>query len=170
MITELTISTGNRTELIDITAPIRDVVRESEVQSGVCVLFCPHTTAGLTLNENWDPAVRDDAIRTLDALVPASPLYRHAEGNSPAHIKAMLLGFSASIPIEAGDLVLGTWQGVFLGEFDGPRRRRVVVTILTEAPPVAPPEPPRRRRRQRVSVTLVSPRGRSGSSPRAAAR
>ncbi len=168
MITELTISTGNRTELIDITALIRDVVRDSEVQSGVCVVHCPHTTAGLTLNENWDPAVRDDAMRAFDALVPAKTDYRHAEGNSPAHIKAMLLGFSATVPILAGDLVLGTWQGVYLGEFDGPRRRRVIVTILSETSPA--PREPRRRRAQRVSVTLVRPRGRSGLSPRAAPR
>ena len=132
MITELTITTGNRAELIDITGLVQDVVRDSDVSSGLCILFCPHTTAGLTLNENWDPAVRDDAIRSLDELVPQSAAYRHAEGNSHAHIKAMLLGFSATIPIESGALMMGTWQGVFLGEFDGPRRRKVIVKILAD--------------------------------------
>ncbi|NLD74599.1 MAG: YjbQ family protein [Chloroflexi bacterium] len=132
MISELTVSTGNRTELIDITGLIQDVVRESEVSSGLCYVFVPHTTAGLTLNENWDPAVRDDAIRTFDELVPQSPAFRHAEGNSSAHIKAMLLGFSAVIPIESGNLMTGTWQGVFLGEFDGPRRRKVIVKIVAD--------------------------------------
>jgi len=168
MITELTIQTGNRAELIDITALIRDVVAESEVQAGICVVYLPHTTAGLTLNENWDPAVQDDAVRTLEALVPPRSDYRHAEGNSPAHVKAMLLGCSVTVPILAGDLVLGSWQGVYLGEFDGPRRRRVTVTILSETPPA--PKERRRRRPQLVSVTLVRPRGRSGSSPRAAPR
>lgn len=129
MIKELQVRTGTRCELIDITQMVEDVVRESDVTEGNCTIFLPHTTAGVTLNENWDPAVRDDALRALDRLVPASGVYRHAEGNSPAHIKAMLLGFSATIPVSEHRLVIGPWQGVLLGEFDGPRHRRVIVHV-----------------------------------------
>ena len=89
----------------------------------------PHTTAGLTLNENWDPAVRQDVLRALDKLVPVNDDYRHAEGNSPAHIKATLVGFSVSIPIQNAKLLLGRWQGIYLAEFDGPRTRRLFVSV-----------------------------------------
>ena len=120
MITELTISTGNRAELIDITGLVQDAVRDSDVSSG-CASSLPHTTAGLTLNENWDPAVRDDAIRMLDELVPQSAAFRHAGELARPH-QAMLLGFTATIPIESGALVMGTWRGVPRG-VDGPRRQ-----------------------------------------------
>jgi secondary thiamine-phosphate synthase enzyme len=128
---EFDIRTGTQSELVDITPQVRDVVRKSGVTEGICYLFIPHTTAGLTLNENWDPAVQDDILRALDNLVPRSGSYRHAEGNSAAHIKAMLVGFSATIPIQNAALAPGTWQGVFLAEFDGPRHRRVLVQILS---------------------------------------
>ncbi len=130
MLIELAIRTGNQAELVDITAQVQEVVQHSEIQSGLCIIFVPHTTAGLTLNENWDPSVREDALRTLSKLVPRSGEYRHAEGNSPAHIKAMLLGFSATIPVEQGRLILGTWQGIYLAEFDGPRQRRVIIKMV----------------------------------------
>jgi len=134
VIGELEVRTGVRCELIDITQLIEEVVRESGISEGLCLVILPHTTAGITLNENWDPAVRDDALRALDRLVPQTGPYRHAEGNSPAHIKAMMLGFSVTIPVHANHLVLGPWQGVLLGEFDGPRRRRVIVSLLSGRP------------------------------------
>ena len=99
------------------------------MQSGVCYVFAPHTTAGLTLNENWDPSVRADMLMELDKIVPWDDNYRHSEGNSAAHIKASLMGFSQSILVEDGRLVLGSWQGIYLAEFDGPRRRRVLVKL-----------------------------------------
>jgi len=117
---------------VDITPQIQEVVRQSGVASGLCYLFVPHTTAGLTLNENWDPDVRGDILRTLNRAVPAVGDYRHEEGNSPAHVKASLMGFSATIPVEGSRLILGTWQGVYLAEFDGPRQRRVLVRVVAE--------------------------------------
>jgi secondary thiamine-phosphate synthase enzyme len=130
MLTELSIRTGTQHELVDITVQVQEVVRASQVSAGLCHLFVPHTTAGLTLNENWDPSVRQDILRALARLVPPVGDYHHAEGNSPAHIKATLLGFSATLPIEGGELLLGAWQGIYLAEFDGPRQRRVVVKVV----------------------------------------
>ncbi len=117
---------------MDITAEIRKVVGESGVASGVCHVYCPHTTAGITINEHADPAVVADIAAGLDRIVPQHENYRHTEGNSPAHIKASLIGASATIFIEGGTLVLGTWQGVFFGEFDGPRQRQVFVKITAD--------------------------------------
>ena len=132
MLTELLIRTGGRTELVDITGQIQDVVSASDVASGMCYITLPHTTAGLTLNENWDPAVRDDILRTLDVLVPRVGDYRHAEGNSPAHIKSILTGHSLAIIVENSTLALGTWQGIYLAEYDGPRERRVFVKVISD--------------------------------------
>ncbi len=130
MMHELTIPTGTQAELVDITPHVREAVHDSGILTGVCYLFVPHTTAGLTLNENWDPSVRDDILRAMERAVPRSGEYRHAEGNSPAHIKATLTGFNLTLMVDEGDLVLGTWQGVYLAEFDGPRRRRVLVHVV----------------------------------------
>ncbi len=130
MMRELTIPTGTQSELVDITPHVREVVRDSGVITGVCYLFVPHTTAGLTLNENWDPSVRGDILRAMDRLVPRSLPYHHAEGNSPAHIKATLTGFDLTLIIDEGEVVLGTWQGIYLAEYDGPRRRRVLVRVM----------------------------------------
>lgn len=130
MIAQLEINTRSRAELVDITAAVQQTVREQGMQSGVCHVFVPHTTAGLTLNENWDPDVRRDMLMELDKIVPWQDNYRHGEGNSAAHIKASLMGFSQTILVEDGRLVLGTWQGVYLAEFDGPRRRRVLVKLV----------------------------------------
>jgi len=132
MLKELLIRTRAQGEFVDITPQIQEVVRQSGVASGLCYLFVPHTTAGLTLNENWDPDVRGDILRTLNRVVPAVGDYRHEEGNSPAHVKASLMGFSATIPVEVSRLILGTWQGVYLAEFDGPRQRRVLVRVVAE--------------------------------------
>ncbi len=130
MVTEIIVQTGTRAEWVDITVQVNDLIQESEMADGICHLFIPHTTAGLALNENWDNAVTRDIITTLDRLVPWQNSYRHAEGNSAAHIKAALCGSSLSIPVQGGELMLGTWQGIYLAEFDGPRHRRILVTLL----------------------------------------
>lgn len=109
---------------------MQTVVTRSGVKEGVCFIFCPHTTAGLTLNENWDPDVRHDLGVGLDALSPRRPEYEHSEGNSPAYLKASLIGAAQFVPIAGGKLVLGSWQGIYLAEFDGPRRRRVWVKVM----------------------------------------
>jgi secondary thiamine-phosphate synthase enzyme len=130
MIEKIDVSTKSRQEFCDITAQVQAVVERSGVAEGVCYLFCPHTTAGLTLNENWDPSVRHDLCLVFDDLVPQRPDFRHGEGNSPAHAKTGLVGSSSILLVEGGQLVLGSWQGVFLVEFDGPRRRRVLVKAV----------------------------------------
>jgi secondary thiamine-phosphate synthase enzyme len=132
MITQLEINTRATAELVDITAAVQQTVQEKGMQSGVCHVFVPHTTAGLTLNENWDPSVRADMLMELDKIVPWNDGYRHSEGNSAAHIKASLMGFSQAILVEEGLLVLGSWQGIYLAEFDGPRRRRVLVKLVSD--------------------------------------
>ena len=132
MIAQLEVRTKSRAELVDITAEVQRTVKEKGMQSGVCHVFVPHTTAGLTLNENWDPTVGADILMELDKIVPWDDNYRHAEGNAAAHIKASLMGSSQTLLVEDGSLVLGTWQGIFLAEFDGPRRRRVLVRLLSD--------------------------------------
>jgi secondary thiamine-phosphate synthase enzyme len=124
------VQTGSREAFLDITGEVEEEVRKSNVKSGVCVIYVPHTTAAVTINENADPSVRQDILMTLRKAVPDSLPYAHAEGNSPAHVKSSLVGASIVIPIEEGRLDLGTWQGVFFCEFDGPRRRQVCVRIL----------------------------------------
>jgi len=128
------IPTTARTELVDITAQVAQAVGQSGVSEGVCHIFVPHTTAGTTLNENWDPTVCHDILLTMnDHLVPPDHRHRHGEGNSPAHIKATLCGASATVFVSGGQLQLGRWQGIYLAEFDGPRRRRVWVKVLTDS-------------------------------------
>jgi secondary thiamine-phosphate synthase enzyme len=127
---KIDVQTSSRDALIDITGRVEEEVRKSRIASGICVVYAPHTTAGITINENADPTVRRDILMTLERTAPDSLPYEHGEGNSRAHVKASLVGSSASIPIEDGRLVLGTWQGVFFCEFDGPRRRQVLVKII----------------------------------------
>jgi secondary thiamine-phosphate synthase enzyme len=127
------ISTRARTQLVDITERVEAAVRESKARSGVAHVFVTHTTAGVTINENADPTVVADLLAALERMAPDDAPYRHAEGNSPAHVKAGLVGCCQTVPIEDGKLVLGTWQGIYLCEFDGPRARRVVVTIQPDA-------------------------------------
>jgi secondary thiamine-phosphate synthase enzyme len=129
MVQYIDVKSRARTELIDITAEIADIVRRSGVKSGVCNLFVLHTTAGITVNEGADPAVKTDISRFFDRLVPASPAFTHSEGNSDSHIKSALVGTSQTLIVEDGRLLLGTWQSVFFCEFDGPRPRRVAVKI-----------------------------------------
>ena len=130
---QLNIASEKRIEMIDITADIRKVVKESGVIRGVCMIYVPHTTAAVTINENADPDVPRDILDKLDKLVPAGDNYRHREGNSDAHIKSSIVGPSEFVIIENSTLVLGTWQSVFFCEFDGPRRRNAIVKIIPEA-------------------------------------
>ena len=125
------VRTRSRTELVEITAEAREAVRASGVRSGFCVVYCPHTTAAITIQENADPDVVRDMLLWMNAAVPKDvPGFRHAEGNSDSHIKASLVGPSVTIPIEDGELVFGTWQGIYFCEFDGPRSRSVIVQII----------------------------------------
>ena len=130
MLTRMTVATRRRETLEEITERVVEVVRASGVRDGVCHVILPHTTAGITVNEAADPAVAADALNYLAELVPREGMWLHAEGNSDAHIKAALVGHSAAVPIEDGELVLGTWQGIFLAEFDGPRARTVLVKVM----------------------------------------
>ncbi len=126
----LTVKTGAQTELVDITEQVSRTVTESGVREGLCLLYVPHTTAAITINESADPCVRADILMVLNRMVPWKADYRHAEGNSPAHVKAALVGTSQLIAVENGSLVLGTWQGVFFCEFDGPRTRKVHLRMM----------------------------------------
>jgi len=132
MIDRVDIKTESRVEFQDITSKVRDIVGESVVQSGVCYLFVPHTTAGVTVNEHADPSVVEDIAAQLETMAPQHGNYRHLEGNAPAHIKASLMGDSETLFIEDGQIVLGTWQGIFFCEFDGPRNRHLLVKIMPE--------------------------------------
>jgi secondary thiamine-phosphate synthase enzyme len=127
---EINIRTNSRTEMIDITNLVQVAINEKKVKSGICVVFAPHTTAAVTINENADPDVPRDIISALEKAVPQSANYRHTEGNSPAHVKSSLLGASELVLIEDGRMVLGTWQSIFFCEFDGPRQRKVLVSVL----------------------------------------
>ncbi|MDD5556052.1 MAG: secondary thiamine-phosphate synthase enzyme YjbQ [bacterium] len=126
----LTVASRRRAEMIDITAAVARAVREIGVADGACCVSVPHTTAGVTVNENADPSVREDILACLGRLAPAGAAWAHAEGNADSHIKASLVGSSASVPVAGGALVLGAWQGIFLCEFDGPRSRMVHVAVL----------------------------------------
>lgn len=121
------VRTGKRIEMVDITGEVEAAVNEVGLSDGVCLVFVPHTTAGITINENADPSVVRDILSTLSQLVPADNRYSHCEGNSDAHIKASMMGFSLQIIVEGGKLQLGTWQGIYFCEFDGPRNRQVWV-------------------------------------------
>ena len=127
--TSFSIRTTARCEMIDITDRVAALVKESGIQDGSCLVFVPHTTAAVTINENADPDVPRDILASLDRIIPISDRYRHAEGNAAAHIKASLFGASQTIFIESGRLVLGTWQSFFFCEFDGPRTRQVLVGL-----------------------------------------
>ena len=127
------IHTHKRNEMIDITHGIREYVRKQNVKSGILVLYVPHTTAAITINEHADPSVRADITEFLSKLIPKSPEFKHLEGNSDAHIKSTIVSPSISLIIENGDIVLGTWQGIFFCEFDGPRHRKLFAKIIKES-------------------------------------
>jgi secondary thiamine-phosphate synthase enzyme len=128
----LSVKTNAKTELIDITSKVQSIVKQSAITDGICMLYVPHTTAAVTINESADPNVKDDIIMILNQVVPWEANYRHLEGNSPAHVKATLVGPSELIGIENGNLVLGTWQGIFFCEFDGPRNRKLHIRLIKE--------------------------------------
>ena len=127
------VKTSQRTEFIDITDDVGRAVRESGVITGTATVFVPHTTAGVTINENADPSVVRDILATLNRLVPRDGSYMHSEGNADAHIKASIMGSSVQVMVEGGRLALGTWQGIYFCEFDGPRSRRVWVSVAENA-------------------------------------
>lgn len=128
-----TIQSQQRSEFIEITDLVQRAVRSAEMNSGIVVVYVPHTTAGVTINENADPDVVHDMLLTLDRLVPFRDAgYRHAEGNSDSHVKASMMGSSCQVIVESGQLLLGTWQGIYFCEFDGPRSRKVIVKLLPD--------------------------------------
>lgn len=126
------VRTGSRVEFQDITPMVQKLVTSSGIESGVCQVLVPHTTAGITVNEHADPSVVQDIAAQLEVMVPRDRNYRHMEGNAPAHIKASLMGNSVTLFVEGGKLFLGTWQGIFFCEFDGPRHRTVLVKVLSD--------------------------------------
>ena len=132
MLKRIPIKTNTQTQILDITIHVQKVVDESKISEGICYLFVPHTTAGITINENADPSVKSDILKELNKVIPFKDNYTHNEGNSAAHIKASLMGFSESILVYKGRLVLGTWQGVYFCEFDGPRTRNLYVKIIQD--------------------------------------
>ena len=129
----LTVSTESRDQMVEITHRVREAAGEAGVASGRVVVYVPHTTAGVTINENADPDVVHDFLKQLDLMVPwRQPFYRHAEGNSASHVKASMMGSSVTVLIESGELVLGTWQGIYFCEFDGPRTRKVHIKVIKD--------------------------------------
>ena len=123
----ISVSTHRREELIDITSQVRQTITTAGIQEGICMVYIPHTTAGVTINENADPSVKSDILMALDKMVPNSLPFTHSEGNSTGHVKASIMGSSLNIIISNGNLQLGTWQGIFFCEFDGPRNRKVYI-------------------------------------------
>ena len=128
---EITVNTSRRNEFVVLDQEVQQAVSDSGIMEGCAMLFCPHTTAALTINENADPSVVQDILTTVEKFVPERAGYSHSEGNSDAHIKASLFGANLIIPIVNGKIALGTWQGIFFCEFDGPRRRKVYIQILS---------------------------------------
>jgi secondary thiamine-phosphate synthase enzyme len=124
------VRSSNQTAMIEITKEVQNLVKESGVRNGICIVYVPHTTAGITINENADPDVIRDFLMVMNKLIPMSDGYHHSEGNSAAHIKSSMMGFSQTIIIEAGRLLMGTWQGIYFMEFDGPRIRKIHVKII----------------------------------------
>ena len=127
---QLTVKTHDRTEMIDVTGQVEEAIKAAGIQDGICMLYVPHTTAGITINESADPSVRRDILMVLNQMVPWNADYKHMEGNSPAHIKSSLMGASQLVAVEKGRMVLGTWQGIFFCEFDGPRTRKLMLKLV----------------------------------------
>ncbi|WP_193774353.1 secondary thiamine-phosphate synthase enzyme YjbQ [Vallitalea guaymasensis] len=133
MITKMIqVKTNKHVEMIDITSKVQNIIESEGVEDGICTVFIPHTTAGVTINENADPDVTRDMLMEMNKIVPLKDGYRHMEGNSAAHIKSSMMGFSETIIIKEGRLLLGTWQGIYFCEFDGPRNRKTMINIIIE--------------------------------------
>ncbi|WP_304944336.1 secondary thiamine-phosphate synthase enzyme YjbQ [Vallitalea guaymasensis] len=133
MITKMIqVKTNKHVEMIDITSKVQNIIESEGVEDGICTVFIPHTTAGVTINENADPDVTRDMLMEMNKIVPLEDGYRHMEGNSAAHIKSSMMGFSETIIIKEGRLLLGTWQGIYFCEFDGPRNRKTMINIIIE--------------------------------------
>ncbi|WP_350342836.1 secondary thiamine-phosphate synthase enzyme YjbQ [Proteinivorax tanatarense] len=130
MLIECKITSKKNTEFIDITRTITKKIEKTNIKSGTCCIFIPHTTAAVTVNENADPAVKEDMLMELNKLIPFEDGYKHLEGNSAAHIKASIMGFNETLILDNGKLVLGTWQGIYFAEFDGPRERKIYVKLM----------------------------------------
>lgn len=128
----INIKTSQRIDLLDITDKVQNTVEKSKAKNGICFIFCPHTTAGLTINENADPEVRRDIINSLNKLIPENAAYAHSEGNADSHVKSSLFGSALTVFVENNKLALGTWQGIYFCESDGPRSREVWVKILED--------------------------------------
>ena len=123
--------TSQKAEMIDVTKRVRAEVKASNIENGLCTVYCSHTTGGVTINENTDPDVRTDILNALERAVPhGAKYYKHEEGNAHAHAKAVLVGFSVTVPVQMGKLMLGTWQAIYFAEFDGPRSRKLSVTVV----------------------------------------
>ena len=133
MLKHIEVRSRARIEMVNITAEVQDAVRSTGVRSGICHLFVMHTTAGITVNEWADPAVQRDIISSLNKLVPADMYYAHSEGNADAHIKSSIVGTEQTLIIDSGKLLLGTWQAVYLCEFDGPRQRRIAIKVVADS-------------------------------------
>ena len=132
MIRQLRVKTNSKTELVDITQGVQRLVNESGIKAGLCYVYVPHTTSGITINENTDPNVGRDILKELNKVIPFEDNYGHNEGNSAAHIKSTIVGVSKAVMVEEGRLALGTWQSIFYCEFDGPRDRRVFVKVMKD--------------------------------------
>ena len=132
MFTEIEIKTRDKVDLVDITARVQDVVDRADVTEGTCFVYCPHTTSGIVLNENWDASVERDLAMVLDRTAPRDLSYDHGEGNAPAHVKSVLVGSDHFIFVRDGKLQMGRWQGVFFAEFDGPRRRTLWIKVVKD--------------------------------------
>jgi secondary thiamine-phosphate synthase enzyme len=126
----ITVKTHSQTEMIDITGEVQSALQSEKFSDGICMLYVPHTTAAVTINESADPSVRRDILMVLNQMVPWKADYRHREGNSPAHVKTSLMGASELVSVENGRMVLGTWQGIFFCEFDGPRTRKLHIKLI----------------------------------------
>ena len=132
MLEKAGVSTHKRNELIDITPIVQDAVRKTGVKSGICVVYTPHTTAGIVINENADPGVKTDITNFLDKLIPKNRSFEHTEGNSDSHIKSAVCGNSRTVIVDNGNLKIGTWEGIYFAEFDGPRDREVWIKLIQD--------------------------------------